>query len=84
VLAHTFVDTLDWDDTPTWPVDADEFVRAWEEKLGTKPGGESQPRRLDYLLTRALTVTASGTVTLADGERSASDHRLVWADIGLV
>jgi len=81
LLAHAFLDTLDWDESPTWPVDADEFVRAWEAKLGVKPEGEPQPRRLDYLLTRGLTVAASGMVTLAGGERSASDHRLVWADV---
>jgi endonuclease/exonuclease/phosphatase family metal-dependent hydrolase len=41
------------------------------------------PCRLDYLLTRGLTVAASGMVTLAGGERSASDHRLVWADVSV-
>jgi endonuclease/exonuclease/phosphatase family metal-dependent hydrolase len=83
LLGHAFRDTLDWDETPTWPVDADEFVQAWEEKLGAKPDGEPKPRRLDYLLTRDLTVTASGIVTLAGSERNASDHRLVWADVSV-
>jgi endonuclease/exonuclease/phosphatase family metal-dependent hydrolase len=83
LLGGSFADTLDWDDRPTWPVDADEFVRAWEEKLGEKPTGEPDARRLDYLLYRGLEIAASGTVGIRDSDgRSASDHRLVWADVG--
>jgi endonuclease/exonuclease/phosphatase family metal-dependent hydrolase len=81
LLQATFRDTLDWDDTPTWPVDADAFVQAWERKLGKPPDGDVLPRRLDYLLVHDLSVTASGAITLANEERSASDHRLVWADV---
>jgi endonuclease/exonuclease/phosphatase family metal-dependent hydrolase len=75
------VDTLDWDDSPTWPVDADAFIHGWEEKLGEKPRDKPQPRRLDYLLARGLEASASGIVTLARDGHGASDHRLVWADL---
>ena len=80
-LGTTFDDTLGWDETPTWPVDADEFVQAWEQKLGEKPQGDLEPRRLDYLLYRGVAIAASGTVVLRDAAGSASDHRLVWADV---
>lgn len=81
ILDASFADTLDWDDQPTWPVDANEFVDAWEAKLGTKPKGDPEPRRLDYLLCRGVRVVDSGTVAIGDGDRHASDHRLVWADV---
>jgi endonuclease/exonuclease/phosphatase family metal-dependent hydrolase len=80
-LGAVLDDTLGWDETPTWPVDADEFVRAWEEKLGRKPQGDPKPRRLDYLLYRGVKIVGSEMVTLGDEGRSASDHRLVWADV---
>lgn len=70
-----FDDSLDWSEEPTWPVDAAEFVAAWEAKLGEKPQGDPDPRRLDYLLCRGVRVARSGTL------RSASDHLLVWADV---
>jgi endonuclease/exonuclease/phosphatase family metal-dependent hydrolase len=81
LVGKTFGDSLCWDDRPTWPVDADEFVRAWEQKLGEGPEGEPKPCRLDYLLYRGVRVVASGTAALGDADRSASDHRLVWADV---
>jgi endonuclease/exonuclease/phosphatase family metal-dependent hydrolase len=56
-------------------------VQAWEEKLGEKPKGEPESRRLDYLLYRGVEIAASGAVALRDATGSASDHRLVWADI---
>jgi endonuclease/exonuclease/phosphatase family metal-dependent hydrolase len=62
-------------------VNADTFVRAWKEKLGEKPHGEPAPRRLDYLLVRAVRIRASGMVTLGDENGYGSDHRLVWADV---
>lgn len=81
LLGASFDDTLDWDDRPTWPVDAREFVEAWEAKLGEKPKGDPEPRRLDYLLCRGARVVSSGTVALRDGARSAADHLLVWAEL---
>ena len=80
VLGGVFADTLDWNEDPTWPLDADEFARKWEEKTGEKPI-ELSPRRLDYLLQRGLDIAASGMLALSDNVRSASDHRLVWADV---
>lgn len=74
-------DSLGWDEQPTWPVDADEWAEAWKRKLGEKPSRDAEPRRLDYLLYRGVEIAASGTVELADASRSASDHRLVWADV---
>jgi endonuclease/exonuclease/phosphatase family metal-dependent hydrolase len=81
LTGDTFEDPCHWDDTPTWPVDRQEFVRAWEEKLGAPPRGEVKPRRLDYLLYRGVRVTAAGTLALRSEGRSASDHQLVWADV---
>jgi endonuclease/exonuclease/phosphatase family metal-dependent hydrolase len=81
ILGPRLRDTLDWDETPTWPVDEQEFVQAWKEKLGEEPGGDVEPRRLDYLLVRGLSVSGSAAVALADESGSASDHRLVWADV---
>lgn len=81
LLGDGFADTLSWDEQPTWPVDAEEFVQAWEEKLGERPQGESEPRRLDYLLCRGLDVVDSGAVALRESGRSGSDHYLVWADV---
>jgi endonuclease/exonuclease/phosphatase family metal-dependent hydrolase len=80
-LEGALVDTLDWDEQPTWPVNAEEWAQAWKQKLGERPSRDAEPRRLDYLLCRGVGVAASGTVTLGDATRSASDHRLVWADI---
>lgn len=84
LLEASLADTLGWDAQPTWPVDADEFVQAWEKKLGRKPEEEPEPRRLDYLLYRGVEISASGTVILGDSQRSASDHHLVWADLAPV
>lgn len=81
LLDGSFADSLGWDERPTWRGDAEEFVRAWEQKLGEKPRGEPEARRLDYLLYRGLEIAASGTVCIRDLEGSASDHCLVWADI---
>jgi endonuclease/exonuclease/phosphatase family metal-dependent hydrolase len=81
LLGETFIDALDWNASPTWPVDETEFVRAWEEKLGEPPAGEVEPRRLDYLLARDVHVERSGTLALGTNERTASDHKLVWADL---
>ena len=81
LLGTRFGDTLDWDPRPTWPVDADEFVQAWTDKLGERPAGDPTPRRLDYLLYRGVHVAASGTLVLRDADGSASDHHLVWADV---
>lgn len=77
-------DTLAWDEAPTWPVDAEQWARAWKEKLGEKPGRDPEARRLDYLLYRGrISVAASGTVALGDQRAIASDHRLVWADLNV-
>ena len=81
LLGGALADTLDWDERPTWPVDANKFVQAWEEKLGEPPDGDVEPRRLDYLLGRGLEVAASGILALRDEHGGASDHRLVWADL---
>lgn len=81
LLEDTFNDTLDWGEQLTWPVNADEWVQVWKQKLGEKPNRDSEPRRLDYLLYRGVEVVASGAIALADTSGSASDHRLVWADI---
>lgn len=81
LLEHAFADTLDWGEQPTWPVNADEWARAWKQKIGERPIRDSEPRRLDYLLCRGVEIADSGTVTLGDPTRRASDHRLVWADI---
>lgn len=81
LVGERFDDTLGWDDSPTWPLDDQEFVQAWEEKLGEPPAGDVEPRRLDYLLVRGVRIAGSGSVALTDGRRSASDHRLVWADV---
>jgi endonuclease/exonuclease/phosphatase family metal-dependent hydrolase len=81
LLGVSFADTLGWDERPTWPVDADEFAHAWEEKLGHKPQGAPEPRRLDYLLYRGVEITASGALIVGSPDRSASDHWLVWADV---
>lgn len=81
LLGETFDDTLGWDESPTWPVDEVEFVRAWEEKLGEEPDGDIEARRLDYLLCRGVAVAASGSLALRDVSGSASDHALVWADV---
>lgn len=80
-LGDTLHEALDWDEQPTWPVDADEWARAWKEKLGEAPDRDPEPRRLDYLLYRGLEIAAAGTVVLGDAVGSASDHRLVWADV---
>jgi endonuclease/exonuclease/phosphatase family metal-dependent hydrolase len=45
-LGARFADTLAWDTVPTWPVNADEFIQAWTDKLGTPPAGKPRPRRL--------------------------------------
>lgn len=81
LLDGSLGDSLDWIEEPTWPVDADEWAEAWKEKLGEKPSRDPEPRRLDYLLYRGVTVAASGTLVLAAGRAIASDHRLVWADV---
>jgi endonuclease/exonuclease/phosphatase family metal-dependent hydrolase len=81
LLGDTFGDTLAWDEQPTWPVDGDEFVQAWQNKLRERPSGDPEPRRLDYLLYRGIEVVHSGTRALGNSRRSASDHRLVWADV---
>jgi endonuclease/exonuclease/phosphatase family metal-dependent hydrolase len=80
-IGDTFRDALDWDERPTWPVDPAEWIDAWKQKLGERPDRNPEPRRLDYLLYRGLTVAAAGTLALGDERRSASDHRLVWADV---
>ena len=76
LLGDTFADTLDWDEERTWPVDEAAFARAWEAKLGEPPSGNLEPRRIDYVLARGLRVHDSGTAVVA------SDHKLVWADVG--
>jgi len=38
--------------------------------------------RLDYLVHHGVEIAASDTLALCDQQRSASDHRLVWADLG--
>lgn len=80
-LEDSLHDALAWDEQPTWPVDADEWAQAWKQKLGERPDRDSEARRLDYLLYRGLEIGAAGTVTVGDDVRSASDHRLVWADV---
>jgi endonuclease/exonuclease/phosphatase family metal-dependent hydrolase len=80
-VGDTLNDALDWDERPTWPVNSTEWAEAWKQKLGEHPDHDAEPRRLDYLLSRGLSITAAGTLPLGDGERSASDHRLVWADV---
>ena len=67
LLDGSFADSLGWDERPTWPVDAEEFVRAWEQKLGEKPSGEPEARRLDYLLYR---------INISSIARSSSSRRL--------
>jgi endonuclease/exonuclease/phosphatase family metal-dependent hydrolase len=81
LVGNGYADTLEWDATPTWPLDEAEFLRAWEEKLGKPPSGDVEPRRLDYLLARGLDVERSGTLALGSSERHASDHMLIWADV---
>lgn len=81
LLRGTLGDTLEWDERPTWPVDEDEVVQAWHDKLGEEPARPLDARRLDYLLVRGVDVAASESVALGDAERSASDHHLVWADV---
>lgn len=81
LLRGTLGDTLEWDERPTWPVDEDEVVQAWHDKLGEEPARPLDARRLDYLLVRGVDVVASESVALGDAERSASDHHLVWADV---
>lgn len=81
LVGERFDDTLDWDERPTWPLDAEEFAAAWQAKLGERPTGDRSARRLDYLLYRGLEVADSGTVALRDDDGGASDHRLVWADV---
>jgi endonuclease/exonuclease/phosphatase family metal-dependent hydrolase len=81
LLDSSFADTLSWDEQPTWPVDAAEFVRAWEEKLGEKPPGEPRSRRLDYRSAAAsrswtparshcATATGAPPITASSGQRS--------------
>lgn len=84
LLERTFDDSLGWDEQPTWPVDADAWAHAWKQKLGEQPDRDPEPRRLDYLLHRGVEVAGSGTTTLGAEGVSASDHRLVWADISAV
>lgn len=81
LLRDTLGDTLGWDERPTWPVDEDEVVQAWHDKLGEEPARPLDARRLDYLLVRGVEVRASESVALGDAKRSASDHHLVWADL---
>lgn len=80
-LGDAFDDTLRWDEQATWPVNATEWAQAWRQKLGETPDRDTEPLRLDYLLYRGLEITGSGTIGLGDASRSASDHKLVWADI---
>jgi endonuclease/exonuclease/phosphatase family metal-dependent hydrolase len=81
LLGERLRDACAWDETPTWPVSATQFVHAWQAKLGQPPSGDPEPRRLDYLLYRGLAIAGSGTLALGNGDWSASDHRLVWADL---
>lgn len=81
LLEGTLDDSLAWDEQPTWPVHADEWARAWKQKLGEQPDRDPEPRRLDYLLSRGVEIAGSGTVALCGDGRSASDHRLVWAEL---
>lgn len=81
LLERSLGDTLDWDEQPTWPVDEEEWAQAWKQKLGERPERDAEPRRLDYLLYRGVEIADSGTLAVGDGTRSASDHRLVWADV---
>ena len=53
-------DSLDWAEQPTWPVDPDEWARAWKRKLGEQPDRDPEPRRLDYLLHRGARSSTRG------------------------
>lgn len=81
LVEGTLDDSLAWSEQPTWPVDADEWAHAWKQKLGEQPDRDPEPRRLDYLLCRDVEIADSGTSEVRAGGRSASDHRLVWADV---
>lgn len=77
-------DCLDGDATPTWPVSEAAFGDSWTAEFGRAPHFSLHPRRLDYVLTRALRVAAAGVDVLGDAEGGyASDHAVVWADIVL-
>jgi endonuclease/exonuclease/phosphatase family metal-dependent hydrolase len=77
-------DSLAGAPTPTWPVCDVTFGDSWTAEFGRAPHFSLHPRRLDYVLTRALRVANAGVEVLGDAaEGYASDHAVVWADIEL-
>jgi endonuclease/exonuclease/phosphatase family metal-dependent hydrolase len=75
-------DALGFADMPTWPVDIQHFREGWTSLLGEEPSFEVRPRRLDYVLSRGVSVVAAGMSVLGDPQRGyASDHAIVWADL---
>jgi endonuclease/exonuclease/phosphatase family metal-dependent hydrolase len=75
-------DALGFADMPTWPVDIQHFREGWTALLGEEPSFPLRPRRLDYVLSRGVSVVSAGMSVLGDPERGyASDHAIVWADL---
>src|SRR5262249_2862935 len=75
-------DALGFADMPTWPVDIQHFRDGWTAHLGAEPSFPVRPRRLDYVLSRGVSVVAAGMSVLGDPQRGyASDHAIVWADL---
>lgn len=66
--------------SPTWPICGRTFSAAWEAELGHAPAFSLAPKRIDYLLSRGITVCGSGVDPLDVGGEHPSDHALVWAD----
>jgi endonuclease/exonuclease/phosphatase family metal-dependent hydrolase len=81
--AQGFDDALGFADVPTWPVDVQAFREAWTAAVGREPYFPVRPRRLDYVLTRGLKVASAGVSVCGDAAHGyASDHAVVWADLG--
>lgn len=77
-----YADTLP-PDVDTWPmITPRAFRRAWREHVGRTPRFPLDRRRLDYLFVRDCTAHAAGARVIGPESAPASDHALVWADIG--
>lgn len=69
-------------DVDTWPlITPAAFRRAWRAHVGRAPRFPLDPRQLDYIFTRDVTVLGGGPITLGPPDAPASDHALLWADI---